>query len=234
MKKYLIAFACVLMAFATASAQILTKNYPPETLTITVKAKNDEVFTVKLDGKSYGKAPGKEFTIKDLQPKKMYDLEVKVQEPVKDVIGTDLELGAGHYVLIVSSDVDAGTADIAFGDDADIPKDEASQGGANSSKGNADKLCNDSDVSQIISLMEQDPFDDTRMHYAKGFVKKNRLLSTEQIRRIAAAFSYDNARLPFVKYAYDYCADKENYGSLAETLDGDEAKSAFAEYLRGK
>lgn len=234
MKKNLIAVVCVLMAFATASAQILTKNYPPETLTITVKAKNNEVFTVKLDGKSYDKAPGKEFTIKDLQPKKMYDLEVKVQGPVKDVIGTDLELGAGHYVLIVSSDVDAGTADIAFGDDADIPKDEASQGGANSSKGNDNKLCSDSDVSQIISLMEQDPFDDTRMHYAKGFVKKNRLLSTEQIRRIAAAFSYDKARLPFVKYAYDYCADKENYSALGNVFAEKASKDSFADFLKIK
>lgn len=234
MKKNVIALVCVLMAFATASAQILTKNYPPETLTITVKAQKNEVFTVKLDGKSYSQAPGKVFTIKDLKPNKMYDLEVSVQEPVKDVIGTDLELSAGHYVLIVSSDVEAGKADIAFGDEADIPQNEASQGGSNSSKGNDDKLCSDADVSQIISLMEQDPFDDTRMHYAKGFVKKNRLLSTEQIRRIAAAFSYDKARLPFVKYAYDFCADKENYSALSGVFTEKASKDDFAQFMKGK
>lgn len=234
MKKSLIAVVCVLMAFATASAQILTKNYLPETLTITVKAQKNEVFTVKLDGKSYSNAPGKVFTIKDLKPKKMYDLEVSVQEPVKDVIGTDLELSAGHYVLIVSSDEAAGKADIAFGDNADLPKDEASQGGSNSSKGNADKLCSDADVSQIISLMKQDPFDDTRLHYAKGFVKKNRLLSTEQIRRIADAFSYDKGRLPFVKYAYDFCADKENYSDLRNAFSEKASKDSFDQFMKGK
>ena len=151
----------------------------------------------------------------------MYDLEVSVQEPVKDVIGTDLELSAGHYVLVVSSDVAAGTADISIEETA-----------ATDSENTA--LCSDDDVSQIISLMKQDPFDDTRMHYAKGFVKKNRLLSTEQIRRIAAAFSYDKARLPFVKYAYDFCADKENYSTLSGVFTEKASKDDFAQFMKGK
>ncbi|MBR5028131.1 MAG: DUF4476 domain-containing protein [Bacteroidales bacterium] len=232
MKKIFVAALCVLLAI-TASAQNKKKS---KALEVTISANKNEVFTVYLDGDLQSDAPGKTFTIKNLIPNKTYDLVVYLESPLKYIASADFELSAGHYDLVVYSDTDAGYAEILFANDiATLANNATTLAGSNVANGNAGGgVSTETDVSSILVMFSQEPFDDTRLHYVKSIMPNKKPFLVEQIRRIAAAFTYDKARLKYLKFAYAYCADKENYSSLSNVLSEKASQDAFEEFLKEK
>lgn len=53
-------------------------------------------------------------------------------------------------------------------------------------------------------------FDDTRLTVAKQIAKSN-CLTTTQIKDIMSVFGFEETKLEFAKYAYDFCYDKNQY-----------------------
>ncbi|MBR4199471.1 MAG: DUF4476 domain-containing protein [Bacteroidales bacterium] len=221
MKKILIIAFCTLLATASLFAQGKKKT---NTVDITVKANNNEVFNVYLDGKQKSDKASSKYEIKGLQPNKMYDLEVYLEEPIKYISGVDLELSAGRYELIVFCDPATKSAEILFANDG---KD------LNDSENNA-QLCTEDDMTKIMEMFKIELFDDTRLHFVKTTLKGGKLVNMEQTRRIATAFSYDKARVKFLKYAYDYCTENENYSVLESLLTDSSAKEEFNKFLQSK
>ena len=221
MKKILTIAICTLLATTSLFAQNKKKN---STVDITITASSNEVFNVYLDGKQKSDNACKKFELKGLQPNKMYDLEVRLEEPVKFVSGTDLQLGAGRYELVVFYNAEAKAAEIQFANNGED---------LNASEDNS-QLCTEDDMSKIMEMFNIDIFDDTRLHYVKNALKKDRLVDLEQTRRIAKAFSYDKARVKFLKFAYDRCTEKDNYSSLSSLLTDSSAKDEFNKFMQSK
>lgn len=222
MKKILTIAICTLLATTSLFAQSKKKN--ANTVDVTIKANNNEVFNVYLDGKQKSDKASNRYELKGLQPNKMYDLEVYLEEPIKYISGVDLELSAGRYELVVFSDPATKSAEILFANNGED---------LNASEDNS-QLCTEDDMSKIMEMFNIDIFDDTRLHYVKNALKKDRLVDLEQTRRIAKAFSYDKARVKFLKFAYDRCTEKENYSSLSSLLTDSSAKDEFAKFLQSK
>ena len=222
MKKILTIAICTLLATTSLFAQSKKKN--ANTVDVTIKANNNEVFNVYLDGKQKSDKASSKYEIKGLQPNKMYDLEVYLEEPIKYISGVDLELSAGRYELVVFSDPATKSAEILFANNGED---------LNASEDNS-QLCTEDDMSKIMEMFNIDIFDDTRLHYVKNALKKDRLVDLEQTRRIAKAFSYDKARVKFLKFAYDRCTEKENYSALASLLTDSSAKEEFNKFLQSK
>ena len=222
MKKILTIAICTLLATTSLFAQSKKKN--ANTVDIIVSANSNEVFNVYLDGKQKSDKASSKYEIKGLQPNKMYDMEVYLEEPIKYISGVDLELSAGRYELVVFSDPATKSAEILFANNGED---------LNASEDNS-QLCTEDDMSKIMEMFNIDIFDDTRLHYVKNALKKDRLVDLEQTRRIAKAFSYDKARVKFLKFAYDRCTEKENYSSLSSLLTDSSAKDEFAKFLQSK
>ena len=221
MKKILTIAFCTLLATTSLFAQNKKK---ANTVDITVKANNNEVFNVYLDGKQKSDKASSKYEIKGLQPNKMYDLEVYLEEPIKYISGVDLELSAGRYELVVFCDPATKSAEILFANNGED---------LNASEDNA-QLCTEDDMSKILEMFNIDIFDDTRLHYVKNALKKDKLVNMEQTRRIANSFSYDKARVKFLKFAYDRCTEKENYSVFESLLTDSSAKEEFNKFLQSK
>jgi hypothetical protein len=81
--------------------------------------------------------------------------------------------------------------------------------------------------------IESKGFDDTRLSTAKQVAKAN-CLTTEQIVVIMKVFGFDETRLEFAKYAYDYCFDKNNYYTVSEGFTFDSSTEELNQYIETK
>jgi len=76
-------------------------------------------------------------------------------------------------------------------------------------------------------------FDENRLSTAKQVAKAN-CLTTEQIVEIMKVFGFDETRLDFAKYAYDYCFDKNNYFQVGEGFSFDSSSDELNQYIESK
>lgn len=76
---------------------------------------------------------------------------------------------------------------------------------------------NEAEISSIVDIMNNSPFDKDKLSLGKTFVKQHPVLTT-QIIRMAKTITFDDSRLEFLTYAIDYCVDPQNYFQAVETL----------------
>ncbi|MBO7436514.1 MAG: DUF4476 domain-containing protein [Bacteroidaceae bacterium] len=74
-----------------------------------------------------------------------------------------------------------------------------------------------SDMSAIIKALKNESYDSTREKLGRMIVCGS-LLTSRQIADMAKTFSFESRRYDFLVYAYDFCADPQNYVLAAETL----------------
>lgn len=68
-----------------------------------------------------------------------------------------------------------------------------------------------------VQVIGQQSFDDKKLEIAKLAVTLGHFC-TDDLARVAALFSFDDKRLTFLLYAYDYCEDPQNYPSLRDVF----------------
>lgn len=76
-------------------------------------------------------------------------------------------------------------------------------------------------------------FDETKLSTAKTIVKAN-CMSAAQIKGICQQFGFDESRLAFAKYAYDYCTDKNNYYVVNEAFSFSDSTEELNEFIQSK
>jgi hypothetical protein len=83
-----------------------------------------------------------------------------------------------------------------------------------------------------IRAIERKTFSDTQLRLAKQIASSN-CLTVWQIKRIATVFSFESTKLSFVKFAYDYCYDPENYWIINDVFTFSSTVDEMDEYLYG-
>lgn len=68
-----------------------------------------------------------------------------------------------------------------------------------------------------MRVLNQQSFDDKKLEVAKLCVTLGHFC-VDDLARIATVFSFDDSRLAFLTYAYDYCPDRQHYYSLREVF----------------
>lgn len=68
-------------------------------------------------------------------------------------------------------------------------------------------------MQMVIQTLKAQSFDDKRLEIAKLCVTIG-YFCTDDMAVMANTFSFDDNRLAFLKYAYNYCLDRENYPKL--------------------
>ena len=72
-------------------------------------------------------------------------------------------------------------------------------------------------LGMAIRVLEQQSFDDKKLEIAELCVTIGHFC-VDDLARLAKVFSFDDKRLQFLIYAYDYCEDPQNYYSLCDVF----------------
>lgn len=95
---------------------------------------------------------------------------------------------------------------------------------------NQGQSANNQYFSQFLSSLKAESFDSNRLQNAKVYASKMNL-SANQIKDIAATFTFDSNRLDWAKAAYASCYDKANYFLLRETFTFSSNYSDLQDYI---
>lgn len=94
-------------------------------------------------------------------------------------------------------------------------------------------LVDNAGMVKVVDMIKNESFSDSKMGVAKQFTK-NRCLTVVQIKEITQLFSFSEDKMEYVKYAYDYCMNTQDYYQLAEVFSFSDDKNTFNGFLNGK
>lgn len=86
---------------------------------------------------------------------------------------------------------------------------------------------------KALSTVQSQNFDNLRLDIAKQIARSNCLLASD-VKALTRAFQFENYRLEFAKFAYDYTLDLSNYFEVAEAFDFEPTRSELMDYIRGR
>lgn len=76
-------------------------------------------------------------------------------------------------------------------------------------------------------------FEDSKLTMAKQMTK-SKCLTSNQVGRVMAVFSFEDTKLEFAKFAFDYCVDTDNYFQVNNAFDFEMTIDELNEYLESK
>ncbi|MFN6378847.1 MAG: DUF4476 domain-containing protein [Flavobacteriales bacterium] len=76
-------------------------------------------------------------------------------------------------------------------------------------------------------------FDDTKLSTAKQAVKAN-CMSVAQIKEVMGLFGFEESKLEFAKFAYDFCTDKNNYYMVGDAFSFSSSTDELNEFIESK
>ena len=82
----------------------------------------------------------------------------------------------------------------------------------------------------MILRLKAMSFDSDRLALGKAIVAATPMKAS-QIARLAQAIDFSNSQVDFLKYAYTYCVDKENYYRTVDVLTFSSDKKKVLDYI---
>lgn len=76
-------------------------------------------------------------------------------------------------------------------------------------------------------------FEDSKMTVAKQVTKAN-CLSCNQIKEVMSLFSFEESKLAYAKYAYDYCYNKADYYTINDAFSFESSIDDLSKYIESK
>ena len=92
------------------------------------------------------------------------------------------------------------------------------------------KAVDATEFAKIKSAIDGEFSDDNKMTMVKA-VFKNNWFTTGQLKNLVELFFYDDKKLVFAKYAYDYCVDKGSYYEVATLLFYESNKKQLLDFI---
>lgn len=99
--------------------------------------------------------------------------------------------------------------------------------------GNCSRSMDAASFGKAKQTIESKGFDDTKLSTAKQVAKAN-CLTTDQILEVMKIFGFEESRLEFAKYAYDFCFDQNNYYNVSQGFSFDSSTEELNEYIETK
>ncbi len=86
---------------------------------------------------------------------------------------------------------------------------------------------------KAIQNVSSKGFDETKLSTAKQIIKTT-CFTSEQIKTMLGTFGFEETKLDFAKFAYDYCFDTHNYYIINDVFGFDATIEELNEYLQSK
>jgi hypothetical protein len=90
-----------------------------------------------------------------------------------------------------------------------------------------------SDFNTAKGSVEKQSFAEEKMKIAKQ-ITKSHCLSAAQVKEMMSLFSFEENKLDYAKYAYDYTVDKDNYYQVNDAFSFSSSVDTLNAYLEGK
>lgn len=84
-----------------------------------------------------------------------------------------------------------------------------------------------------LATIKKQSFEDTRLKTAKQVITAN-CLNVDQIMQIANTFNFEDNKLEFAKYAYDYCIEPRNYFKLNGIFSFSSNVDELSDYVQSR
>lgn len=104
----------------------------------------------------------------------------------------------------------------------------------NDSRGCGGKSCmTPGNFNAALATIKKQSFEDTRLKTAKQVITVN-CLNVDQIMQIANTFSFEDNKLEFAKFAYDYCIEPRNYFKLNGIFNFSSNVDELSDYVQSR
>lgn len=89
------------------------------------------------------------------------------------------------------------------------------------------------DFNSAMATIKKQSFEDSKLKTAKQVVSAN-CLNTNQVMQIANLFSFEDNKLEFAKYAYDYCIEPQSYYKLNGIFSFSSNADELSDYVQSR
>jgi hypothetical protein len=89
------------------------------------------------------------------------------------------------------------------------------------------------DYNAALATLKKQAFEDSRLKTAKQIVAVN-CLNVDQVIEIANLFSFEDNKLEFAKYAYDFCIEPRNYFKVNGIFSFSSNADELSEYVQSR
>ncbi len=257
MKRIFLTALCLMLALTSVTAQRKHVQKPVATrhqdVELTVLASSNERFTVYIDGIPQSNSSGTRFTFNDITPNQVHDIAVVVERPIRFLLYTEMSFPTGKYEFEVYADRRDNYAEMYL--TSERPTSHSNSRRHYGSYGTpvvsnthvtsptpstsptppalpVPQYCSEADMSVIMASISQEPFDDTRLNYLKTVTISKQPFTTDQIRRIAQTFTFDNRRMEYVQFAFKYCYDPDNFFTLTDVFVHKSDKDKILKFIQ--
>jgi len=97
----------------------------------------------------------------------------------------------------------------------------------------AHQFCTPDKFANIKNIISSESFESNKLDIAKQVTSSN-ILTANQITEIALLFSFEDNKLDYLKFAYDFCFDKQNYYLVNEALTYSSSKEELNKFILSK
>ncbi|HMK06566.1 MAG TPA: DUF4476 domain-containing protein [Flavobacterium sp.] len=219
--------------FADKSLPEISKNYLPLTdgngvyQEVTYKIKRDKNNKSKMKLNFFSQLPVRQNYI---APSNVYVLHYGQPQPAVSMgVGTNVNMGVNMNVNVNIND---------SGNHSDDNHDNHNHD-SHDHDNHAPKDCNNryamnaDDFAAAFSTVKKQSFEDTKLKTAKQIATAN-CLDTNQIAAICKIFGFEDSKLDFAKFAYDYCTERKNYFKLNTLFAFSSNVDDLTEYIQSK
>lgn len=186
--------------------------------TVSITAEHGEEFVVYVDGDIVNKKSASSVLVQNLTPQP-HDIYVVLKRPVDKIAVIRYQPNMLVENIFVSYNMMSGRLEL-----------KSMQPQPMNPQVQPPHICTFEEVERMYNTLKKESFDDTRLSLAKTMVSNNRM-AAHQIKRLAESFSFDSNKLTFLKYAYTYCIDRQNYYECADVLTFTSDKEKLLRYI---
>lgn len=145
---------------------------------------------------------------------------------------TDPVLGGSMTTTTTTTTRTSGYVDDGLADDG-FQQNNGRNGRRNDGgrRGGCNMAMNNANFDEAKKTISNNGFDETRLSTAKQIASSN-CLNTNQILSIMSIFGFEESKLDFAKYAYDYCIDRNNYFKVSNAFSFESSKTELNNYVQ--
>lgn len=220
---------------------------PPQRYTVSFESQHGEAFTVFIDGDLINRMPQSRVMVNDIS-NQTHQVVVVLKRPAEKAAVLSLRPGEPNVTVTVNYDMRLEqlylfTPGHNRGDNNEMEdfrhRPDARRNAHEPQPGMHPtpptpqatvQLPTEEDVDAMILRLKAMSFDSDRLALGKTIVAASPMKAS-QISRLAEAIDFSNSQVDFLKYAYAYCVDKENYYRTVEILTFSSDKKKVLDYI---
>lgn len=192
-------------------------NFSAPTSTIYITATHNEEFIIYVDGKPINKRAKQKLTIQNL-PLGPHEIFVVQTFPFNRTTTQSIVVSPETETFFVFNNPELNCVEL-------VPQKTMQH-----IQQTSQQICSFEEIEHYYHQIDNENFDDNRLHLAK-ILLKDKYLNTSQITRLIPLFKFENTKVEFLKFAYDRCLDRDSFYECINELNFSSDKKKLYEFI---